>query len=808
MRQSRLARKARTQRSLATVSHDGALATPEVAEPAPALAEALHRDFGNQALGESGDPGPLAGLLRAHLDAAVAGVESPLVTARRSNRAMLTLQRALRARAGDSEGPGDLDRLAGRALPAELAARFGAAFGHDFRRVRVHTGADAADAATAIDALAFTVGRDVYFGPGAWAPGTPAGDELLAHELTHVVQFDEGRAPTARGEGTEVSHPSDPTEREAYARQEEIVDQLAAIDLAGEEAIGDHDVQGPAAADEQALGADVAQAQRDTNPGRPLADVGGTGAQGTPVGTWGRVGQVSPGLALRSEMDPQSLGKDVAEISDNPHCIELLRFNDRVFVLESFPGDWLKVRTDAGNTGYVSRLYVFQNAPDPDARLYQTVTGDTALGIAGRHYPTDQWGKDARFYTNVLVHVNQGGGDASRGIYKESAEEGWDKARVRAGTWIWIPSQAFADTLRGVVDSGSLSYEVAGDVVDGVKGVAGFVVGFSSGAFQAVAEILTDLIDLVVMVGKAIWEVIQGTFLAAIEELWEMVKSIDPQQILQGLIDKWNAPDPYERWVFRGTVIGYALMTVLIEVLVAIFTGGAGNVARMAARFGKLGKVFDLLKGLSLFKKAEKTLGTVAHNVPELQQVARALGKTEGAAEVVTDASKVARVFDYSDEVRALAKKHGMPLDEAQALNESLLKATTRTGGDHLVGEDAIARFLGVKRNDHKLPEYLVQRNDGKFLAVEVKNQNVPAIGHALEKFESVAGLMNAKGGKYQVGRFEVYVKEGFRNFDDQMYTVAKDGRLLRDGKPVVVEGTGLNVYVKERNLGPNAGGG
>ncbi|HWW75426.1 MAG TPA: DUF4157 domain-containing protein, partial [Pyrinomonadaceae bacterium] len=61
-------------------------------------------------------------------------------------------------------------------------------FGHDFSRVRVHSDARAAESAEAVGAAAYTVGRDIAFGPGRYAPGTAEGRRLLAHELTHVLQ--------------------------------------------------------------------------------------------------------------------------------------------------------------------------------------------------------------------------------------------------------------------------------------------------------------------------------------------------------------------------------------------------------------------------------------------------------------------------------------------------------------------------------------------------------------------------------------------------------------------------------------------
>jgi outer membrane biosynthesis protein TonB len=67
--------------------------------------------------------------------------------------------------------------------------------GVDFSGVRIHTDAAAAQAARATDARAFTVGQHVVFAPGQYAPESPAGRGLLAHELTHVVQ--QGQAGSA-----------------------------------------------------------------------------------------------------------------------------------------------------------------------------------------------------------------------------------------------------------------------------------------------------------------------------------------------------------------------------------------------------------------------------------------------------------------------------------------------------------------------------------------------------------------------------------------------------------------------------------
>ena len=76
----------------------------------------------------------------------------------------------------------------GRPLEARTRGWMEERFGADFGGVRVHDGGRAAESARAVDAHAYAVGSHLVFGAGRYAPGTAAGDRLLAHELTHVLQ--------------------------------------------------------------------------------------------------------------------------------------------------------------------------------------------------------------------------------------------------------------------------------------------------------------------------------------------------------------------------------------------------------------------------------------------------------------------------------------------------------------------------------------------------------------------------------------------------------------------------------------------
>jgi hypothetical protein len=126
-----------------------------------------------------------------------------------------TLQRSHEDATPLSEAPPivhDALRSAGQPLDAATRALMEPRFGHDFGEVRVHTGPTAAASARAVRAQAYTVGQQIVFGTGRFAPQTPAGQRLLAHELTHVVQLSGGnRAPVPAPSVQRQPEPDKPT---------------------------------------------------------------------------------------------------------------------------------------------------------------------------------------------------------------------------------------------------------------------------------------------------------------------------------------------------------------------------------------------------------------------------------------------------------------------------------------------------------------------------------------------------------------------------------------------------------------------
>jgi hypothetical protein len=134
-----------------------------------------------------------------------------------------TIQRLLAQRSAGQ--PAELDdalaqrinraRGGGEALDNHIQKQIGEGLGADFSQVRVHTGQEADVLNQELQARAFTTGQDIFFRDGQYNPGSTSGRELLAHELTHVVQQASGAVPSSGRMA--VNAPGDRFEQEANA---------------------------------------------------------------------------------------------------------------------------------------------------------------------------------------------------------------------------------------------------------------------------------------------------------------------------------------------------------------------------------------------------------------------------------------------------------------------------------------------------------------------------------------------------------------------------------------------------------------
>ena len=104
-------------------------------------------------------------------------------------------------------------RGSGQKLDDGSREKIGGGLGDSLDDVRVHTDDHANSLASSVSARAFTTGSDVYFAKGEYSPGSSDGQQLLAHELTHVVQ----QRGAATSGPLQVSQPGDALENEAEA---------------------------------------------------------------------------------------------------------------------------------------------------------------------------------------------------------------------------------------------------------------------------------------------------------------------------------------------------------------------------------------------------------------------------------------------------------------------------------------------------------------------------------------------------------------------------------------------------------------
>jgi len=118
----------------------------------------------------------------------------------------------------------------GAPLDATTRGYMESRFGHDFTRVRVHAGPDAAEATRAVNARAYTVGSDIVFGAGQYRPDNAAGRRLIAHELGHVVQQLHA-SPHPQNGPLRVGDRHDASEREASRAADAVTNGGAATPL-------------------------------------------------------------------------------------------------------------------------------------------------------------------------------------------------------------------------------------------------------------------------------------------------------------------------------------------------------------------------------------------------------------------------------------------------------------------------------------------------------------------------------------------------------------------------------------------------
>lgn len=471
----------------------------------------------------------------------------------------------------------------GRPLPDETRAYLEPRFGLGFGGVRVHTDAAAQRSAGALRARAYTVGQDVVFGPGEYQPQSAQGMHLLAHELSHVVQ--QGGAQASDGAGAMIRRQPEPAE--------------------------EADVETPIE-EEDAPVFDVGDAALEAQEEGERIETLGVVQTEDGANLWPETGRTQPMLGT-------------------------LPFNTLVFIDRRLDGTWFSVYVEKhqrggalpvapGTHGFVQAIRVSPDMPDPEAWLYRiTKPGQGALALAAELYPNYapdcELGvaacRDWRYLVNVLVAVNDAAG--RRFLYKENAGDDWDRAKTMratvqppkkgskappaskkySGGQIWVPGMELVKALEGQVSSGSISLEALTTLKDILIGVAAFIVGLLDGAISSILDIFIGVYDLIVLAKDLIIKIFTGTIISDAKGLWDDLSKVSISDIIDLVGAKWNAPSTWDRWKFRGYVIGYAI----VEILLLIFSVGAVTAIKWAGKAAKVGKFARYLAELPRVKK-------------------------------------------------------------------------------------------------------------------------------------------------------------------------------------------------------------
>ncbi|MEW5675617.1 DNA/RNA non-specific endonuclease [Flavobacterium enshiense] len=266
---------------------------------------------------------------------------------------------------------------------------------------------------------------------------------------------------------------------------------------------------------------------------------------------------------------------------------------------------------------------------------YKLETGNDMRTIAEAFYLLNTQSKHSH---GITLKENIGGAKIAELGLKASFDPTFNSARLLYSQLqlsskhiVRIPNKKYIELQRQL---GSLSsrpefmnltikaVDAAGEIL---QGAAGVIVGIIEGILRGIYDALEGLVDMVGSIIQTIKDLIAGTFFSKIKKMYEtvinMISNLKPSELLdmflailgnvgesiKKTIKNWVKSSSFE----KGRVIGIFLGTILLEILVAIFTGGSANLAKWTSKLGKLGKV--LLKIAELGDEVREKLKANKH---------------------------------------------------------------------------------------------------------------------------------------------------------------------------------------------------
>ncbi|HVZ39676.1 MAG TPA: DUF4157 domain-containing protein [Candidatus Kapabacteria bacterium] len=333
----------------------------------------------------------------------------------------------------------------------------------------------------------------------------------------------------------------------------------------------------------------------------------------------------------------------------------LLPFNQHLIVVK--PTDnlfFVQMQGDKDDRfGYVEQADIDTHVPDPSSMLYKIPGGETADRLVERTYGivesgagTDKpgeggftWGKDKRLYVNALLYINRKAG-RSDGIRGDS----YQSARTYAGKFIWLPSKQYILYLRdtGEILSGSFTYDATQAILNSTLGPAVMQVGIVHGALESLWGLVEGLYELVRLAIELFVSLIKGDLWAKVSAFWTELEKMDISALItagiEGVVEKWNDRSFFKKWEYRGWLIGYVAM----EIILTFFTEGLFAAVKGVARTAELMKFVEKIPG------ALEVLETVKGFKTE--------GKGAELLEKLKQSEKIGPILEKFDQARKWAK--------------------------------------------------------------------------------------------------------------------------------------------------------
>lgn len=272
---------------------------------------------------------------------------------------------------------------------------------------------------------------------------------------------------------------------------------------------------------------------------------------------------------------------------------------------------------------YVKRGDTFEtNIAATEYSQYKVKTGDDYRTIAQAFHLLNQ---QSDHKTGIVIK------DADQGLlaslelgYKASIDPAFVEARslykklfltenhtVRLPSENYIQLQQELGNLSKRSDFMNTTIDVVDAITEILAGAAGLVVGIIEGLLRAIYDALEGVVDLINTIISTIKDLITGELFDKIKDLYETIIGFadlefeDLKKVMyavlgnigtaiQDIIENWETASAFE----KGRVIGIVVGAILLEILVAIFTGGSVTLAKWAGKLGKLGKVLTKIAEL------------------------------------------------------------------------------------------------------------------------------------------------------------------------------------------------------------------